>query len=422
MNTPFNPSLKTLVLVLYLVGIAVFTQGSLRAQSLPAEIKTFAEQHNPGLQSKRSAQQALRYAYQAVGIWPAPSFEMALYTPEMEYPMGRQRYSMRAMQMLPQFKAFNLQRQDVLAQQQMAEAEYEVAKRSLYRSLQESWIRWRSSAFQLQQLEQSLAAMNEVQDWMRARNDAMASLEDQYDIELEILSMEIERDNLREQVQLHASNLYQEMGDTSRVVIIPIEPLTPITWMPDSLPAALLQHPELQMQGTLLTMETIQAEMLKVSGRPIFGIGVQYSRLNPIGSMMEGADMFMPMVQLNVPISFSKRNAALQSRRTMQDALEIGRDEIRLMLEGQWRQARLEYRQALRLVRLYQQQRELAYERYQLRLASYRVGRAGFEQLLESLRRYHDTAMREIMALEEQHLALNTLETLLGSLEPLTQD
>jgi outer membrane protein TolC len=304
----------------------------------------------------------------------------------------------------------------------MAEAEYEVAKRSLYRSLQESWIRWRSSAYQLQQLEQSLTAMNEVQDWMRARNDAMAGLEDQYDIALEILSMEIERDNLREQLQLHASNLYQEMGDTSRVVIIPIEPLTPITWMPDSLPAALLQHPELQMQRTLLTMETIQAEMLKVSGRPMFGLGVQYSRLNPVGAMMEGTNMFMPMLQLNVPISFSKRNASLQSRRTTQEALEIGRVVRRQKLEAQWRQARVAYRQALRLVTVYQQQQTLAFERYQLRMGSYQVGRTGFEQLLESLRRYHDTAMRTIMATEEQHLTIAALEELVGSIEPLTKN
>lgn len=422
MNTRFNPSYKTFALVLYLVGIPVFTQGSLIAQSLPAELKAFAEQHNPGLQSKRSAQQALRYQHQGIGVWPAPSFEMAWFTPEMEYPMGRQRYSVRAMQMLPLFKEFSLQRRDVLALQQMAEAEYEVAKRSLYRSLQESWIRWRSAAYQLEQLEQSLVAMNEIQAWMRARNDAMASLDEQYDIELEILSMEIERDKLREQLQLHAWNLHQELGDTSRVVNIPLEALKPIAWMPDSIPTALFQHPELQMQQTLLSMEIIKEEMVKVSGRPMFGLGVQYSRLNPMGVGMEGTNMFMPMVQLNLPIGFSKRNASLQSRRTTQDALKFDRIALRQLLEAQWRQARVEYRQALRLVTVSQQQRSLAYERYQLRLASYRVGRAGFDQLLESLRRYHDTAMREIMALEEQHLAIATLEALLGSLEPLTQD
>lgn len=422
MHTRFQRLLVSLSLTLCLWGTCSYPQGQLHAQGLPLELKEFSEKHNPSLRSKRSAQQALRYQYQAIGMWPATTFEMALFTPEMEYPMGRQRYTLRAMQMIPPFKEFSLQRKDVAALQEMAQADYEMAKRSLWMSLQEYWIQWRSAEFQLRQLDQSLASMQEMQEWMRARNDARVGIEDQYDIDLEILGMQIEREKLLEKRNTLLAHLHQQMGDSIRSVNIPLEPLEPVSWMPDSLPAALAQHPELRMQQTSLQMEKIQEDMERVSGRPMVGLGLQYGRLNPIAAMSEGATMFMPMVQLNVPMSFSKRNAAVQRRRTQQEALEIERLEIQQKLEIRWRQARTEYRQAQRLSSLYQQQRELAYERYQLRLAGYRMGREEFDALLDRLRRYHDAAMKEIMALEEQHMILATLEELLGSTPPSTQE
>jgi len=304
----------------------------------------------------------------------------------------------------------------------MASAEYEMVKRGVWRSLQEYWIQWRTTTYQLEQLDQSLQAMELMQEWMRSRNDAMVGLEDQYTLELELLSMQIEREKLRENLHTLSSNMHQQLGDSARAVRIPLEPLVPLLWMPDSLPAALGRHPELQMQQTTIDMESLQEAMVKVSGRPMIGLGLQYSRLNPMGGMSEGADMIMPMVQLNLPLGFSKRNAAIQMRRTQREALETQRLALRQQLEIRWRQARTEYRQALRLGKLYQQQRELAYERYQLRLSGYRVGKAAFDELLQSLLRYHDAVMKDLMALQEQHLALADLEEFVGSIELSTQE
>jgi len=202
--------------------------------------------------------------------------------------------------------------------------------------------------------------------------------------------------------------------------------LLPDTLMPYSLGVALLEvsdsiltnNPMLLM--LLYEQQSLDArkEMVSRMGYPMVGIGVNYSVINTnemSTSAMNGKDMIMPMVTVTLPI-YRKKYRALQAETDfMKQATEQGYKSTSNSLQTQYYEALQIYEDALRRMKLYENQSLLAKKSLDIMIKSFSASGSGLSDILQIRQQLLDYEFKQVEALVDYNTSVARLNRLMAN-------
>lgn len=196
------------------------------------------------------------------------------------------------------------------------------------------------------------------------------------------------------------------------------------------LDSALYYNPMVKMLALDGEAAAKQAEMAKLEGRPMFGVGLNYmyySKRAPMGSLGGahggavdympggmGGNMVMPMVSMTLPLNRKKYKSMVRSSELMREASlqqqKAAENELSAMLEEMLSELRSTERNA----RLYEEQTKLLRQTLDLMLTDYANAIGSFEELLAVQQQLLDYRLKEISNKVMRQIALARLEVLVG--------
>ena len=200
------------------------------------------------------------------------------------------------------------------------------------------------------------------------------------------------------------------LGDSLMVVSMPV----PLAQMPDSI---VKNNPMLGMLQAEEAVFLAQAKMNQKMGFPMIGVGAQYGILKPrAGNLnpMNGRDMWMPMVSMNLPIWRKKYRASVKEAQLKQEAVtEDQRDTQNALMVSQ-EEALKDFRDAERRMALYERQTMLALQTLHILMASYGAGGNEFEDVLQIQSKLLNYRLAHLNAVVDQNISVARLERLMG--------
>jgi outer membrane protein TolC len=196
------------------------------------------------------------------------------------------------------------------------------------------------------------------------------------------------------------------------------------------LDSALYYNPMVKMLALDGEAAAKQAEMAKLEGRPMFGVGLNYmyySKRAPMGSLGGahggavdympggmGGNMVMPMVSMTLPLNRKKYKSMVRSSELMREASlqqqKAAENELSAMLEEMLSELRSTERNA----RLYEEQTKLLRQTLDLMLTDYANAIGSFEELLAVQQQLLDYRLKEISNKVMRQIAWAKLEVLVG--------
>lgn len=450
------------------------------------EYLMIAAENNPELQASFAQYQASLEQVNQAGTLPDPEISMGVFIQKMETLMGDQKADVSIMQMFPWFGMLKVQEEEAAL---MAKAQYErfrEAKNNLFLQVKETYyqiylvdqkrliaeenkkiletlervaltrfgsgtsseaIMATSPAPQPSSKEMgsnremtmgggmpaastspapssgSMTAMGtgasgKMTDVLRAQIQIK-------EIDNELAQLEEERRILQVQFNLL---LNREVGMDVVIAEELEEPriqLSEVSW--DS---ALYHNPMVKMLALDGAAAAKQAEMAKLEGRPMFGVGLNYmyySERAPMGSLGGahggavdympggmGGNMVMPMVSMTLPLNRKKYKSMVRSSELMREATlqqqKAAENELSAMLEEMLSGLRSTERNA----ELYAAQSKLVRQTLDLMLTDYATGSGSFEELLAVQQQLLDYRLKDINNKVMRQIAVARLEMLMG--------
>jgi outer membrane protein TolC len=200
----------------------------------------------------------------------------------------------------------------------------------------------------------------------------------------------------------------------------------PDTLKPDSLKIALLEvsdsiltnNPMLLM--SLYEQQSLDAREKMVSrmGYPMVGIGVNYSVINTnemSTSAMNGKDMIMPMVTVTLPIYRKKYHALQAETDFMKQATKQGYKSTYNSLQTQYYEALQIYEDALRRIKLYENQSLLAKKSLDIMIKSFSASGSGLSDILQIRQQLLDYEFKQVEALVDYNTSVARLNRLMAN-------
>jgi outer membrane protein TolC len=200
------------------------------------------------------------------------------------------------------------------------------------------------------------------------------------------------------------------------------------TVMLDSSDSIWANNPMLNMLEKESQAFRAQAEMAKLEGRPMMGLGLNYMVFSPrpesgmIGGMdgMEympsgmGNNMVMPMVTMSLPIYRKKYKSMQQEAELWRENAMLQKQSVLQNLETGFEAERVAFQNAQRTQMLLQEQVKMTRQILEIQVTSYASGEGRLEDVLSS--------MKELIAFDQEfsnttveaHRALARLEALIG--------
>nr|MBI1231752.1 TolC family protein [Cytophagales bacterium] len=171
-----------------------------------------------------------------------------------------------------------------------------------------------------------------------------------------------------------------------------------------------------------------QAEMAKLEGKPMFGLGLNYMMFSPRTEMgvpgnMNGGDymppgmggnMIMPMAMLSVPIYRKKYKAKEAEAKLMQEANELQKLDLRRDLEVEFERLLVSMKDETRKITLLEEQIALTTQTMELAITGYATDATSFEEVLAIQRELLDFRLNLLNTRIDREMRFAELETLVG--------
>jgi outer membrane protein TolC len=161
--------------------------------------------------------------------------------------------------------------------------------------------------------------------------------------------------------------------------------------------------------------------MVTAMGYPMVGLGLNYSliyRSEMSSSSMNGRDMIMPMVTVTLPIYRKKYNAMKTEAELLKTGSLQNYQAVVNALNTEYYQAIQQYQDALRRVKLYKNQYQLASNTLNLVLKSYSASSADLSDVLRVRQQILDYGLKQIEAVADFNTAIAWLKRL-GNLQAM---
>jgi len=200
------------------------------------------------------------------------------------------------------------------------------------------------------------------------------------------------------------------LGDSLKAVPMPV----PLVQMPDSI---VKNNPMLGMLQAEEAAFLAQTKMNQKMGFPMIGVGTQYGILKPrAGNLnpMNGRDMWMPMVSVNLPIWRKKYRASVKEVQLKREAVAEDQRETQNALMVSHEEALKDFRDAERRKALYERQSMLALQTLHILTASYGAGGNEFEDVLQMQSKLLNYRLAHLNAVVDQNISVARLERLMG--------
>lgn len=200
--------------------------------------------------------------------------------------------------------------------------------------------------------------------------------------------------------------------------------------LPDSLvstpvPAPLAQIPDSIVANNPMLKVLIDEEqafeekkkMKRKMGFPSVGVGIQYGILRPRSgnlNAVNGRDMMMPMVAINVPIWRKKYRASVEEAQLEGKAVGHAHQEAKNTLMVDYEEALRDFRDAERRDTLFQKQAALAEQALNILTVSYGAGAIPFEDVLQMQLKLLNFRLSQVNAVVDRNISVAMLERLMG--------
>jgi outer membrane protein TolC len=267
------------------------------------------------------------------------------------------------------------------------------------------------------------SGMNRSPGMPGSMNSNQTGLQDVLRVRMEILE---EQDRLAllldqrrtEEVKFNAllnrdQNISVQISDSLLVQKLPVNKLA----VADSI---MSNNPMLSMledeTGSYASMEQKARKM----GLPMMGVGLNYmpvAKREGNTSMMNGKDMFMPMVSVTIPIYRKKYNAMQNEARLMQETGDQQTIDMKNNLNVRYRQFVQDLDDAERRMALYKEQEDLARKTADLLLTGFSTTGNNFEEVLRMQLKVLDYSFDHVEAIVDYNTAVAMAEKLMNSLK-----
>ena len=159
-------------------------------------------------------------------------------------------------------------------------------------------------------------------------------------------------------------------------------------------------------------------EKARKMGSPMLGAGLNYMLIQKREgntSMMNGKDMFMPMVSVSIPIYRKKYNSMQSEARLMQEATAEQSNTMQNNLMIEYQQFVQNLNDAERRISLYQEQEELARKTTDLLLSGFTASGTDYEEVLRMQLKVLDYSFKHIEAIADYNTSVAMAEQLMNS-------
>lgn len=440
----------------YKILLACLAMSSLcygQTDSLKAYLETSAR-NNPSVQQRWSEYQAALQKVPQVGSLPDPELNLGFFLKPMELLGGNQVADLQLMQMFPWFGVLKNAKDEMSLMANASLASVQEMKLQVFYEVRSTWYALYQNREQLRIMEQNLTLLRQLERLATSRyrsgassgtipsnnaatgtpvktessgsgmsgmsgsagaptpasapmaTTAMAStgtgggLSEIYALQLQVQellnSIETLNDAFRN-LQFKFNTLLNRSVESS--IELPAAPFIDDFQPPSD--SALKNNPMLEM--IRFEQESLEArkKMSERMGYPMVGIGLKYSVLskNPAStSMMNGQDMLMPMVSVTLPVYRKKYKAIQKEVEWRKTASEQSYQAMLNLMQTDYQDALLNYRDAQRRILLYERQRLLAEKSYQLQLKRFGASSGSLSDVQNLSRQLLDYSLNSLNA------------------------
>lgn len=407
-----TPGLATTMVLAVLSLLSTAGVMELTAQVYPVQYFEEAVENNPQLKAQQAKYEAAMKQSDISGALPDPELSAGISTPPMERLMGDHWFDVGIMQMFPWFGTLDKQRSAADARALAIKHEYQIERNRIFLEMTRLWL-------QLYEKEQQLSILNDYKETLLAREDIIyaryAGGSRQTGLNTDLYRLEInlaEIENRKNKVRQEKVNLIRSFN-----IIAGRNELAEIT-LPDTLPEVRLpdipaqfekdlvaENPQLQARQASTQAAEIEKEAARLSTRPRFGLGLQYSYFasgDAAMGQMDGGHMLMPMVSVSLPLFGNKNRATRDQAGKLSEMAGFQEHETINQLQTQWANLETSLKNLQKDHEFYLQQEKLIQKTLDLIMTAYASGDEGFEELLRLKDQLLNIQWR-LLAVQVQH-------------------
>jgi outer membrane protein TolC len=434
--------MEKLKIVLIVVAM-LFVKQTSYAQDSINELDGYlilAAKNNPGLKASFNEYLAALERIPQLGALPDPQATFGYFIKPMEQLGGNQAGNIQIMQMFPWFGTLKSSKDEASMR---ALAKYEVfnAKKSeLFYQLKISWYTLMKYDRQiklinenieiLESLEKLLLMKFETQGDYTSPNSMSAvgmstpqtGLQDVLRMKMEILELKNSLALLNDQRETEQIKFNSLLNRNVQTDIIISDSLKTQSLPADRLAIAdsiLLNNPMLAMLKNESDSYYLMEEKAKKMGLPMLGVGLNYMIIDERKgntSLMNGKDMFMPMVSVSIPIYRKKYNAMQNEARLMQEVINEQTTDLKNNLLVQYRLFIQNINDAERRIALYKEQEDLAMKTADILVSGFTASGSDYEEVLRMQQKVLDYGFKHIEAIVDYNTSVAMAEKLMNSL------
>lgn len=397
-----------LLLLLGLLELFLLSPHQAHAQS--DSLSTYiaaAIRNNPAVISQYNAYKAQVMGACGAGMLNDPTLEVGWFPKKMMHVNGKQIATFTVMQMFPWFGTLKAGRENMEYKAESAYQKFRADGIALAYNVQKQWYDILATQEKIKAVKSKIGLLNDIGKlslltYQTQKMGKGSKMSDQLRLEAEEHDLEEQIASLEDKLKLQRQQFNIVMHrDADSPLVIPdtilLREMPTVKW--DDIEA---NDPLLQksiVDGKAFDAQKKQAINM---GKPKIGVGVQFM-LNgkvehPVMPSMNGHSMFMPMVQVSLPIYRRKINMAKVSAEYNKVSTEYAyknrQDELRSQYLG------IEQRAAdvKRKVELYDKEVELLNRTLTLMTSEYSTGVTSLTDILETNRQYIDYALKKAEA------------------------
>jgi len=433
-------NIKQYISFCFLLGLLVIPSMSLIAQDSLEKYLETAAANNPELKAAYNRYLAALEKIPQAGSLPDPQASFGYFIKPMQLPAGNRIANFQIMQMFPWFGTLKAGKDEASA---IAKAKYEAfnaAKSELFYKVKSSWYQLMKFDREIKLVSENIEMLESIEQLVLVKFQSPVSdkstppmssdmkgtqtgLQDVLHVRMEILEQENRIALLSDQ---------RETEEATFNALLNRSPETDIQ-ISDSLVKKPLPADRMAIGDSILHNNTMLAilenetdkymfteEKAKKMGLPMVGIGLDYMLIQERSgntSVMNGNDMFMPMVSISLPIYRKKYNAMQKEARLMQDAGKHQIIDLKNNLMVQYRQFVQNLDDAERRIALYEEQEDLARRTTELLLSGFTTTGNGYEEVLRMQLKVLDYGFKHIEAIVDYNTSVAMAEMLINSVK-----
>ncbi|MEZ5008284.1 MAG: TolC family protein [Chitinophagales bacterium] len=403
------------LLLTFLLGACL----GLKAQTLE-ELMQMAVDQNPELKSLQSEYEAALQKGPQVSQLADVQIGIGVPILRPETRLGGQVLTVSASQMFPWFGTLKAKEDIVLT---MAKSKYErLAALQL-----DLFYQIKSAYYQLFLIEQEQAIIKEnLRLYSTMENVALGKVESGKSIASDVLKVGLKIKKLENQLQLLENNkapLFAQINETTNrsiqdsiYIVESFDNIAILNFFIDDYQKRIEEnHPVINQLNWELQNSDKALALNKLSGLPSFGVGLDYSLVQPRTDMLpdnNGRDILIPKVMMTIPIARKKYKAKEAEESLNKEAFEYKKESVVNQMMTALQTYKTEYDNALLELEFYNQQIIMVNSTYNILLSEYSSSGSRFDELIRIQDDLLDYKLKILEAYLQTHIAVAKIDRL----------